>query len=256
MHPISDKELDKLFQQRFKDLEFSPSDAVWGKITGKLDRQKSGNSSIPGYWLAAASVIILISAGLWFYRPAEVIKLRGNPEIVQIKADSSRLPEINEPLKNTESERTKPAASTLVKSAGIESGKYKLSEESTLPETNTELPVEKELIVMSSGSVKRSNPVQPKQSVKIPAGYSGDQSQLDVTQPDLIAKIDLPQEDIKSEEPQKTESRKIRSIGSLVNFVIARVDKREDKIIEFKDGEEGSELSGVNLGLVKFKSRK
>lgn len=254
MHPISDKELDKLFQQRFKDLEFSPSEAVWGKITGKLDRQKSGNSSIPGYWMAAASVIILISAGLWFYRPAEVIKLRGNTEIVQIKADSSRLPEINLPLKNTESERTKPAAFTLV--ADIESEKYKHSEESILPETNTELPVEKELIVMASGSVKRSNPVQPKQSVKIPAGYSGDQSQLDVTQPDLIAKIDLPQEDIKSEEPQKTESRKIRSIGSLVNFVIARVDKREDKIIEFKDGEEGSELSGVNLGLVKFKSRK
>ena len=49
--------------------------------------------------------------------------------------------------------------------------------------------------------------------------------------------------------------QKIKSVGSLINFVISRVDKREDKIIEFKDGKEGSAVSVINLGLIKFKSR-
>ena len=110
--------------------------------------------------------------------------------------------------------------------------------------------------VIASIPVKKSNTPQPKQVVKIPARYSGDQSKLDVTQPDMMAKADLPPVEIGSAEPQKTEHKKIRSIGGLVNFVIARVDKRDDKIIEFKEGAEGSEVSGINLGLVKFKSRK
>lgn len=256
MHPISDKELDKLFQQRFEDLEIEPSEAVWGKITGKMDRQKTGKGSFSAFWMAAASVIVVISAGLWFYRPVEVIKLQGNSEMAQIKADIPQLPETNEPLNEPETEPAKRTEFTLANSAGIRSGEYKLSEESPLAETISELPVEKEVNVIASSPVKKSNTPQPKQVVKIPARYAGDQSKLDVTQPDMMAKADLPQEEIRSEEPQKTGHKKIRTIAGLVNFVIARVDKREDKIIEFKEGEEGSEVSGINLGLVKFKSRK
>ena len=48
---------------------------------------------------------------------------------------------------------------------------------------------------------------------------------------------------------------RIKGVGGLVNFVIAQVDKREDKIIEFREGEEGTELSGINLGPIKLKSR-
>ena len=41
MHPISDKELDKLFQQRFGDLEVEPSNDVWEKISNKMDKKSS-----------------------------------------------------------------------------------------------------------------------------------------------------------------------------------------------------------------------
>jgi len=41
-----------------------------------------------------------------------------------------------------------------------------------------------------------------------------------------------------------------------VNFVIAQVDKREDKLIEFTESDEGTEVSGINLGLLKIKSKK
>jgi hypothetical protein len=36
--------------------------------------------------------------------------------------------------------------------------------------------------------VKKANPVQKKKAVKVPNRFSGDQSALDVTQPDMMAK--------------------------------------------------------------------
>jgi hypothetical protein len=92
--------------------------------------------------------------------------------------------------------------------------------------------------------------------VKVPSRYSGDQSELDVTQPDMMAKAEFTEDEEYIEENELRGQKKIRSIGSLVNFVIAKVDKREDKLIEFKDSDEGSEVSGINLGLVKIKSKK
>jgi hypothetical protein len=70
------------------------------------------------------------------------------------------------------------------------------------------------------------------------------------------AKAVFIEEESDIEENELRGQKKIRSIGSLVNFVIAKVDKREDKLIEFKDSDEGSEVSGINLGLVKIKSKK
>jgi hypothetical protein len=57
MHPISDKDLDKLFQQRFENLELEPSNNVWGKISSTLDNKVSGKQSFSTIWMAAASVI-------------------------------------------------------------------------------------------------------------------------------------------------------------------------------------------------------
>lgn len=257
MHPISDKELDKLFQQRFGELEIEPSEAVWGKITNEMDRQSTGKKSFSVTWMAAASVVIMISAGLWLYKPAEVIKLQGKSEIARIKTDGPQQIETILPENKVEKDQLEPAEFTQAKLAGNKPGDYQLIDKTPLVEFNAKTQAEKESPVIASNRVKKSSSsLQVKQEVKIPVRYSGDQSQLDVTQPDMIAKADITQELNGLDEPASNGQRKIRSIGSLVNFVIARVDKREDKIIEFRDGEEGSELSGINLGLIKLKSKK
>ncbi|NNU34325.1 hypothetical protein HK413_09510 [Mucilaginibacter sp. S1162] len=44
----------------------------------------------------------------------------------------------------------------------------------------------------------------------------------------------------------------------MVNALMAKIDKREDKLIEFSDSdddENGSDLTGVNLGLIKIKKQ-
>jgi hypothetical protein len=48
---------------------------------------------------------------------------------------------------------------------------------------------------------------------------------------------------------------RIKSVGSLVNFVVGKVDKRKNKIIEFEDNDEGTKVSGLNLRLLKFQSK-
>jgi hypothetical protein len=261
MHPISDKELDKLFQQRFGDLEIEPSEAVWGKITGTMD-QKSKKYS-PGFWMAAASVITLISASLWFFRPVEVIRLQGNAEMGQIIEESTKnpvvaeaLPVQNEPVNDADITHPELTDFTLANAAGIKPNEYQLIEQIPSPEPETKLPAVQEPVLIAATPVKKNIPAQPKPEVKVPRRYSGDQSGLDVTQPDMMAKVDLPEEEINPDENENRGQKRIRSIGGLVNFVIAKVDKREDKLIEFKDGVEGSEVSGINLGLVKIKSRK
>jgi hypothetical protein len=50
---------------------------------------------------------------------------------------------------------------------------------------------------------------------------------------------------------------KIRSLGDVFNVMIAAVDKRKDKIIEFSntDGDDAT-ITGVNLGIIKVKKEK
>ena len=56
---------------------------------------------------------------------------------------------------------------------------------------------------------------------------------------------------------KKTESRGIRNVGDLVNYVVDKVDKREEKFIQFKtDNDDNSSLIGLNIGMFKFNQRK
>jgi hypothetical protein len=261
MHPISDKELDKLFKQRFGDLEIEPSDAIWDKITSTMDKKRR-KSAFPSFWMAAASIVVLISAGLLYFRPQEVIKLHGSNEIVKnMEENSSRLesneaPISNEaPLLGIQTEEIDLPDFNLINSSEVKSSEYVLVQNATVTEPEIKAPAV-EPVFIASEQVKKVGQEQPKKSVKVPSRYSGDQSELDVTQPDMMAIAEFIEEEKGIEENELRGQRKIRSVGSLVNFVIAKVDKREDKLIEFKDSDEGSEVSGINLGLVKIKSKK
>jgi hypothetical protein len=44
-------------------------------------------------------------------------------------------------------------------------------------------------------------------------------------------------------------------VSSVVNFVIGKVDKRKDKLIEFEDNDEGTKVKSMNLILLKFKAK-
>jgi len=56
----------------------------------------------------------------------------------------------------------------------------------------------------------------------------------------------------------KVKHKRIRSIGDVVNLVMAKVDKREDKLIQFTDSDDGDEsnVTGINLGIINLKKEK
>lgn len=254
MHPISDKELDKLFKQRFEVAEFRPSADVWGKIAAKMDRKEKVKKPFHIFWIAAASVVVVLGASLWFYRPVEVIKLQGTSQDMVLNAPESPITDLGTGAAKLDPHQPEIKGFDFSKLLAVEEKSSNNPEELTLPEKSVN-EISKQDFVVSNIEVERNGfeLAQTSKEVKVP-GYTGDQSNLDVTQPDMIASADVVPDDL-IPELQQVAPKRIRSVGSLINFVISKVDRREDKIIEFKDGDEGSEVSGINLGLIKLKSR-
>lgn len=253
MHRISDKELDKLFQQRFEEAEYQPSGDVWGKIAARMDQKEKVKRSFPVFWMAAASVVAVIGAGLWFYRPVEVIRLQGTEQEMVENTTESSVTDVSTGTTVMDHVHPEIKGFDFSKLASSEEQPFNTPQEVTLPEKQDEVTPGQDAIASNNSRRNMPEMTQPRKEIKVPR-YTGDQSQLDVTQPDMIANADIVQDDLLPEQ-QQTAPRRIRSVGSLVNFVISKVDRRDDKIIEFKDGDEGSEISGINLGLIKLKSR-
>jgi hypothetical protein len=263
MHPISDKELDKLFQQRFEDLQVEPSNEVWEKISNSLDKKKPTKKTFPIFWMAAASIIVVLSAGLWFTRSDEKLIDQDRPVIVQEENRVIEQDAVSESFNNTSEDESVPVliskslenkvANDLPKAEAI------LVNEVVKVVPEIKAPEEPTGEVIASNVIKRPIIIQPKQPVKVPARYSGDQSALDLSQPDLSREVlttSISSQDRNSTDEFNSRNRKVKGVGGLVNFVIAQVDKREDKLIEFTESDEGTEVSGINLGLLKIKSKK
>lgn len=256
MHPITDKELDKLFKERFEDAEFQPSADVWDKIASKIDRKEKVKKPHSVFWMAAASVVVVLGASLWFYRPIDVIKLQGSHKGEEMAQNTNQSPlsDLGTGAPSLDPHQPEIKGFDFSKLTSSNEQTYVAAQEVTLTESSSDEPSRQNMESLES-AVKRNTIeiAQAKNEVKVPR-FTGDQSKLDVTQPDMIASADVVADELLSEQ-EMAAPRKIRSVGSLVNFVISKVDRREDKIIEFTDGDEGSQVSGINLGLIKLKSR-
>lgn len=254
MHPISDKELDKLFHQRFGEFEVEPSDMVWGKISNQIDHKGVGKRSYASFWMAAAGIVVVLAAGLWLYRPVEVIKLQG---VVQLGEETKPAPSIIGSDQEAESmPLDKEISSNLIaKDIQVPEKKTEESKVQIKSQEDVQPQMEEEVVIATTNKDKIPVIQELKPKVVIPPSDSFDKVGEGDVYAQSLAKPDLT-EGIPTDDTVITGQRKIKSIGSLVNFVIAKVDHRENKIIEFKDGDEGTELTGLNLGLVKYRSRK
>ena len=240
MKPILDKDLDTLIKQRFENFETEPPAELWSKIDTSLTGSKTRNKIKSFYWVSAASIVIIFSAALYFYKPLEVIKLRAKNESREIL--------VNKPDPAKEFKEVK----------NIQAEKIKVLTKNTLPNTNQTVY---KIPANNSGSEIKENRNLKRPEVS-EVLIADNQEKFKNTIP-LIADSNTAEPVLLVSQPLETVTeiaadipkQKIKSVGSLINFVISRVDKREDKIIEFKDGKEGSAVSVINLGLIKFKSR-
>lgn len=61
------KNIDRLFQEKFKDFEVAPNDAVWNRISESLPNKKKKRRVIPIWWQiggVAAAILLLVTVGV------------------------------------------------------------------------------------------------------------------------------------------------------------------------------------------------
>lgn len=106
---MSDKKhIDRLFQERFKDFEATPSDAVWENIEAELNKKKKKRRVIPIWWryagVAALLMLLLTINGLFNGDDSEDLPTNQVVETEDVNLEKSNTTEDNNSTINIEKE--------------------------------------------------------------------------------------------------------------------------------------------------------
>lgn len=259
---MQDKEFDDLFRSKLGDFEMQPSAEVWQNIDAELNGKKK--KSIFPMLSIAASVLILFTAGILFIPKKGAVKQDKPDSNVVVKTN----PSIIKPGNNTKpvnpSETHQEALTTVetpVKSTTktnrpkIKTGGVEQKEQLNPSVAKTEVVKPEDQPLIASASTPKQNEVIKQEQIEITEATSAENKET----VDNSA-ISLPaQPKLASNQPAKTakaavKKRGIRNFGDIVNLVVAKVDKRKDKLIQFSDTDDDeSVISAVHLGALKIK---
>lgn len=261
-----DKEFDQLFRDKFEDAEVAPSLNLWAHIEEKLVVKRK--RVFPVYWSAAAAVLVAVTIGLLFIKPAK-IQLRTAVTVTKKTAIdtagisqqqiSAAPPDVTTITGQENSQEALAKVSVNSSAPGTTSGDAITAQES-LKNNDVKgqvaaadpISVKKDLIAMQPSEVishpDNKEPVLKKETAKLPA------VSLPVEEV-VLASADVARGDEENENKQ-AESGRIRNVGDLVNFVVDKVDKREEKFIQFKTDDDDSSLISLNIGMFRFNQKK
>lgn len=257
---MQDKEFDNLFRSKLDSFEAEPTRQVWLGITEGLDGKRRYRALLP--WLGiAASITILAAAGILFIPQKRATSVK--PAIKEGIAKTQPAPVKAEPAKT----QPKPKAIEAVvkqqvnqvahtKAKPVNNGEAKVKETVAAPAPAIENVVkhdEQPVLAAVQQKPEPVTPVLPSDATPIITKTVVNDNQAAVQ---TVAAANVPVVD-KQEITQPKPKRKVHGIGGFLNTVIAAVDKRKDKIIEFgnSDDDESSNISAVNLGILKFKNK-
>ena len=257
---MQDKEFDDLFRSKLDGFETEPSPAVWGGVANGLDADKR-KRKLASFFSIAASIIVLAAAGIVF--------------IPQKQKPGKRKP-VNYGLASVKSPVTITSAPISNKSDSVKSGiglnqpknknnnlaavkqapaLNRIANKSKSSKVDTSIqsakPNEQLLAAVTPPKQDITNPVVPGIDVPLKQTIAIGDNPVAIAKPaEVIAQLPLTKPD---EAPVKKKHR-IRSLGDLINVVVAKVDKRKDKLIEFTDDDdEDSNVTSVNLGVLRIK---
>jgi hypothetical protein len=238
MQNIQDKDFDQFFKDKLSNAAVEPPAALWSNIEPQL--QPKRKKFLPFYWMAAAVAVVAVTAGLLF-TPEDKIQLQGKQEVtvttikpVQKAVDLPAL---------TQETKTGQLETTVVK-VRTSAGKH---------------DAEKKLLAMQPIALKAhlndiTKTAAPVLEVAEPQIKAAVLTEGEV----LIAQNNTPvliKEEVITEVDQP-EKKGIRNIGDLVNFVVEKVDKREQKFLKFKtDDDDNSSLVAINIGIIRLNAK-
>ena len=237
MQHTPDKDFDNLFRDKFIDAEIEPSANLWAKIEDQLAPKRKG--IIPIYWMAAASIAIVITAMLVLQKT----------EKIQLRADNATT-SIEKPVEQEVATTTVDEVSS--NNPGASKVKVQIAAiiKNEAPENN----------IKNIQEALQPNPTLARLLIK-----QADPKPIDVLpitpveNPIVIAQVE-PQQIINNavidEMDNTTERKGIRNVGDLVNYVVDKVDKRDKKLVRFTtDDDDNSSIIGINIGFLKLNKK-
>ncbi|RZJ85271.1 MAG: hypothetical protein EOO20_20270, partial [Chryseobacterium sp.] len=231
---MQDKEFDQLFKDHFEDAEIQPSASLWDNIAVEIN-QAPKRRILPVWWMAAAVALVVLSVGTLFNR-TEKIQLHGKT----VSAKTS-------PATPTEKQEGALVGDNPV--SVLPSSVGKNNRLSSVPQMDNK--------VLLAGEEKSLITVQPNAGLTHPLHMENE----------ILAKVELgtiqeintteivtasnelpaPTVDAVVNENDQSEHTRIRNVGDLINFVVDKVDKREQKFIQFKtDSDDNSSVVAIN----------
>ena len=233
---MQDKKFDQFIKDQFEAAEVVPSAGLWANIDTELSKKRK--RAFPVYQVAAA--ISIITAGLFFYirgNETAVHKLAGKPIVVKSIVIGD----------------TTPVHAAAIAKTTVSRITFNPRKEVVPVITVTEkkdLTAMQPLALNNRPDDTKLKIKQDRVSLPKPAEAAGEQTVLASTNESPLLKDEVINEN------EEAAPKGIRNIGDLVNYVVDKVDKREEKVIQFKTEDDNSSLIAINIGMFKFNQRK
>ncbi|MDP9048081.1 MAG: hypothetical protein M3N14_08080 [Bacteroidota bacterium] len=261
---MQDNQFDDLFRSKFENFESEPSGGVWEGIEYHLGNKKIKRSLFP-FMGIAASILVLIVAGVLFV--PQKIKISDEHPARNKAAGVNKLSNVITPIRRHDKiannvglgiSGTTHSGINRIPSFPVSLARYKTPAKGDVRDGSNPSVKPRDTSVLVSIPQKQQeviNPVVPDKSVELTALQSLTEPSTFKTEPVLLA-TQVPANNTQDKEPAKPR-HKIHNMGDLINVVVAKVDKRKDKFIEFTDADDDeSNITGVNLGIIKIKKEK
>lgn len=253
MQHISDKEFDRLFKDGLEEAEIQPPASLWDRIEPELSVKKRNN--LPYLWMAAASVVVVLGAGLWLFQSESNPVIEVNTSKIEVnttEAKKSALDSNDADLALT----TPKEDDNAIMLGSMETKRKSVGVDANLEEPMVELKVLKNdnILIAMQPIPMETHPIYTEGDleVKTDTEQALDKPILETA----LANTD-PVDAYGVSDENQPEKARIRNAGDLVNFVVDKLDKREQKILEFKtDEDDNSSLIAINIGPFKLNQRK
>jgi hypothetical protein len=254
---MQDKEFDDVFRNKLDGFEAEPSAKVWMGIDVTLDEKSRKKAILP--WLGiAASIIVLVSAGILFI-PKKTVPQHNN-RIAKAQPAQTIIKPKQEIVINTPAPQTELAAVQIPVKSAIH--RVKKAEQMIAPvEKPTEVIAQTEPVQTIAQPVLAAIPQKQEQSNQ--AVVPRPETALTIKQPDVNNAPDqqtkpalVAQQQTTATKPAFTASPKkhgIRNLGDLVSLVADKVDKRRAARLNDDDDDDESVIGEVNKGIQKIK---
>lgn len=244
MKAMSDEEIDEMFRQKLQSYEDTPSANAWRNISKELQPGRQARSSTPRIWMAAASLILLVSLGLLLVPGKPPLRLQasqvaGPKPVEHREAPKAIAKKPHEPKSVLFLER--------LASIRIESDKHVKDYKErgrAISENIAHIAQAQQEDFQAPGVSAAVSPEETPQVLK------AEEPRVQKTSSKPVLALAEPEQ-----EDPTVHKGKIKSLGDIVNFVVRQIDPRKEKIIEFTNHDEGSSVSSINLGLLKIRTK-